>query len=256
MGNDREEKDRLLPGNAANTQKLVAKYVRDDENDLVLDIPFCIQSLLFAFTYNATNVKFAQWEDEISKFVSVSNGGKLVKISSRTVCIFSSVGYSTGSHIWHIQSHNKNNCLILGIAEHKKPECQSGANIYDDTALHNELGDRYIFLGDSGHSRRGGNSVKPYVCSVINGTEKYKKDLKIKDGDAKLRNGDIITIKLNFGSGKKREDTKRTIEFLKNGKAVCSPIPVVKNCAYYPIFQWYQRGTYEIIENEHIEYRK
>lgn len=69
--------DRLLIGNEANTEKLVTKYVRDHETSLALAIPNCIHSLCFAFSYDPTDVKFEEWDDRISPYISVSNEGKL-----------------------------------------------------------------------------------------------------------------------------------------------------------------------------------
>ena len=109
------------------------------------------------------------------------------------------------------------------------------------------LGDRYIYAGDSGHSWRGSSDLRPYVCSVIGQEEYYSKRLFLKNSQWQI--GDIITVDLELGSGKKGDDTKRTIRFLKNGKALCAPIRVVKKCAYYPVFQVYQRGTFEIIDD-------
>lgn len=112
--------------------------------------------------------------------------------------------------------------------------------------MNEQLGDRYIYAGDSGHSWRGSNDLRPYVCSVISEEEYYSKRLNLKK--AQWRRGDIIAVELKLC-----DDTKRSIQFFKNGKALCAPIRVVKQCAYYPIFQCYQRGMFEIIDHENIE---
>ena len=131
--------DRLLRGNEANTEMLVAKYVRDHESELALDIPECIGTLCFAFSYEPTNVVFAEWDDRIAHYVTASNGGKMVNINSRTVFIFSDDGYSSGHHVWHVKCHRVYNCQALGITEHKNTKYRYGDNIFD-VSLTQQLG--------------------------------------------------------------------------------------------------------------------
>merc|ERR1719203_49182 len=170
----------------------------------------------------------------------------MISISSRTVFIFSSDGYDCGRHIWHTKCHSAYNCQSLGIAEHKDVKYRYGDNIFDKS-LDEQLGDRYIYAGDSGHSWRGSNDLRPYVCSIIEEEEYYSNRLKLPN--SQWQAGDIISVDLDLGSGKKEDDRKRSICFYKNGKALCEPIRVVKQCTYYPIFQVYQRGTFEIIDD-------
>jgi len=238
--------DRSLRGNLENTEKLVAKYVRDREDELAVDIPGCIESLCFQFSYEPTNVVFNEWDDRISQYVVPSNKGKMVNITSRTVFLFSEEGYNSGHHIWHVKLHRVYNCQALGITEHKNSKYRYGDNIFD-VALNQQLGDRYIYAGDNGHSWRGSQDLRPYVCSVIDDEEYYTKRLYLKNSRWNI--GDIITVDLHLGSERKDDDSKRTITFLKNGKRLFEPITVVKRCKYYPVFQCYQRGSFEIIDD-------
>eukprot|EP01084_Bolivina_argentea_P291945 501824_1 len=237
--NDPAPADRKLRGHEANTAKLVSKYVRDHEDELELSIPQCIGTLCFEFSYEPTNITFDAYDPRISQYINVSQGGKAVDMSARTIFIFSKDGYDLGHHMWHIKCHRVYNCQALGIAEHKDPKYRYGENIFDVT-LNEQLGDRYVYAGDHGHSWRGSNDLRPYVCSVISEEEYYSKRLNLKN--SRWQVGDIITVNLELGNGRKDDDTKRTITFLKNGKALCEPIRIVKKCVYYPVFQVYQRG--------------
>eukprot|EP01083_Nonionella_stella_P196798 723905_1 len=241
-----EIQDRLLRGNEENTEKLVTKFVRDQQNELQLRIPECIGSICFQFSYEPTNITFNDYDDRISHYVSISNEGKMVNVSARTIFIFSKDGYNSGHHIWHIKCHRVHNCQALGICEHKNAKYRYGDNIFD-VALNDQLGDRYIYAGDSGHSWRGSNELRPYVSSVINEEEYYSKRLLLRN--SVWSRGDIITVDVDLGSGCKDDNKKRYIRFLKNGKELCEPIRVVKKCMYYPVFQVYQRGTFEIIDD-------
>ena len=114
----------------------------------------------------------------------------------------------------------------------------------------NKLGDRYIYAGDRGHSWRGSNDLRPYVCSVLEKEEYYSKRLKLDNSC--WENRDIITVDLNLGSGKENDNSRRTITFYKNGKKLHRSITVEKKCKYYPVFQVYQRGQFEIIHEGDI----
>ena len=114
-------------------------------------------------------------------------------------------------------------------------------------STHHSLGDRYIYAGDRGHSWRGSNELRPYVSSVIGDEEYYSKRLNLKESH--WARGDIITVDLWMGSGRKDDHSKWTIQFLKNGRPLHEPIHVVKRCKYWPVFQVYQRGKFEIIDD-------
>lgn len=134
-----ESVDRKLRGNEENTEKLVTKYIRDQQGSFKMNIPDCIGSLCFQFSYENTNVTFAEWDDHINHHVSVSKEGKMVDISSRTVMIFSEDGYDSGHHVWHMKCHHVYNCQALGITEHKNVKYRYGDNIFD-VALNDQLG--------------------------------------------------------------------------------------------------------------------
>ena len=131
--------DRKLKGHLENTERLVTKYIRDQQGSLDLAIPDCIGSLCFQFSYEATNVTFAEWDDHINHYVSVSDDRKVVNISSRTVMIFSEDGYDSGHHVFHVKCHQVYNCQAVGIAEHNCKKYRYGDNIFD-VALNDQLG--------------------------------------------------------------------------------------------------------------------
>lgn len=250
-----EALDRKLRGDEENTQKLVTKYMRDEEEALGMAIPGCIGQLCYAFFCIPTDVLFNEWDNRISHYLTVSESGKRVKVASRTVCIFSEDGYDHGHHVWHMKCHAVYNCQAIGVTEYKNCQYRFGDNIFD-VALNDQLGDRYIYAGDSGHSWRGSNELRPYVCSVYDKEEYYSKKLKLRN--SRWSPGDIITVDLWLGKGTKGKGTmstteadeeRRTITFLKNGEPLHDPIRVVKKCKYYPVFQCYQRGEFEIIDD-------
>jgi len=160
--------------------------------------------------------------------------------------MFSKDGYSSGHHIWHVKCHRVYNCQALGICEYPNAKYRYGDNIFD-VALNDQLGDRYIYAGDRGHSWRGSSDLRPYVCSVIDAEEYYSKRLNLHKSCWNA--GDIITVDLDLCSGKENDDRKRTITFLKNGKKLHRPITVEKRCEYFPVFQCYQRAEFEIIDD-------
>eukprot|EP01084_Bolivina_argentea_P093594 168317_1 len=239
--------DRILPGNKDNTEKLITKYIRDQEYELHLSIPDCINAICFHCFYEPTNIIFSDYDPRVSHYVSISKKGKMVNILSRTIFLFSCDGYDYGYHIWHIKCHRVHTCQALGICEYKNNTYRYGDNIFD-ISLNEQLGDRYIYAGDSGHSWRGSNELRPYVCSMINGKEYYSKKLKLIN--SKWNVGDIITVEIQLGTKRDTyDDSKRRIVFYKNGKALCEPITIVKKCMYYPVFQVYQRGKFEVIDD-------
>eukprot|EP00484_Ammonia_sp_Unknown_P000995 CAMPEP_0197020836 /NCGR_PEP_ID=MMETSP1384-20130603/1711_1 /TAXON_ID=29189 /ORGANISM="Ammonia sp." /LENGTH=422 /DNA_ID=CAMNT_0042448539 /DNA_START=19 /DNA_END=1287 /DNA_ORIENTATION=+ len=243
-----QEADRELLGHADNTEKLVSKYLRDHKQALQVDIPGCINILCFQFCFVATNVVFAEYDNRVRHSVDISQGGKMISMQSRTIFVFSKDGYSSGHHLWHVKCHRVYNCQAVGICEHKNPQYRYGDNIFD-VALNEQLGDRYVYAGDNGHSWRGSNELRPYVCCVYDQEEYYHRMTRSKLHDNRWGPGDIISVELNLGSGRKDDTSKRTVCFFKNGKALCEPIEVVKRCAYYPVFQAYQRATFEIIDD-------
>ena len=97
--------DRELRGNFDNTDKLVTKYLRDEKERLKLFLPEFIKILCFNFLFIPTDVIFHLYDPRVEPYVDITNEGKLAKISSRTVCIFSKDGYSSGHHIWHVKCH-------------------------------------------------------------------------------------------------------------------------------------------------------
>merc|ERR1712087_783212 len=126
--------------------------------------------------------------------------------------------------------HQVYNCQAVGICEHQNCQYRFGDNIFD-VALNDQLGDRYIYAGDSGHSWRGSNELRPYVCSVYDKEEYYSKKLKLRN--SRWSPGDIIAVDLWLGKGTKGKGTmstteadeeRRTITFLKNGEPLHDPI--------------------------------
>eukprot|EP00485_Elphidium_margaritaceum_P018757 CAMPEP_0202730028 /NCGR_PEP_ID=MMETSP1385-20130828/186433_1 /ASSEMBLY_ACC=CAM_ASM_000861 /TAXON_ID=933848 /ORGANISM="Elphidium margaritaceum" /LENGTH=428 /DNA_ID=CAMNT_0049396301 /DNA_START=59 /DNA_END=1346 /DNA_ORIENTATION=- len=280
---------RQLKGNEDNTEKLVTSFLRAFRIVFKRDIPRCVNLICFQFLFEPTNVVFKHFDEKIRHYVEINDGGKLVRISSKTAFLFSDDGYRSGHHVWHVKCHQVYNCQALGICEYRNPRYQYGDNIFD-VSLNQQLGDRYVFAGDQGSSWHGSSEQRPYVLCVYDNEEYYHRMIRSKLQNNRWQPGDIITVDLRLGSDRDVDDDddgrqeqrtirflkngkalcepfiitvdlrlgsdrdnadeeQRTIRFLKNGKALCEPIQVVKRCVYYPVFQVYQRATFEIIDD-------
>ena len=109
-----------------------------------------------------------------------------------------------------------------------------------DEELSDQLGDRYIYAGDLNHGWRGSTEMRPYVFSAHDNQTKYDRRLKLKNSQWEA--GDVITVQVDFNS------EPWTIAFLKNGQLLADKVNVVHQKKYYPVFQVYQRGSFEIID--------
>ena len=132
------------------------------------------------------------------------------------------------------------NCQALGITELADPTYRYGYNIFD-SELNRQLGDRYVYAGDLNHGWRGSTENRPYIMNCENNRLKYDKKLKLKNNRWEI--GDIITIELNCNTD------PWTITFLKNGQYLCDKIKIKNKKTYYPVFQCYQKGTFEIVDD-------
>lgn len=204
-----------------------------------IQIPHCINYLCFQYFYESTNVIFDHYDRRNSFYVSIKNGGKKLRISSNTIFVFSDVGYSSGYHVWHVKIENVFNCQALGITEKKDATYRYGYNVFD-SELNSQLGDRYIFAGDTNHGWRGSTVNRPYIFSAQDNELKYRRNLQLKNN--KWEHGDIISVELNCN------EEEWTIAFLKNGNYLFDKVKIKNKKMYYPVFQCYQRGTFEIID--------
>jgi len=227
-------------GNESNAEMLIAYYLRREEAHFAFEIPRCINYLTLQYYYENTNVVFDAFDDSNSRNVHISQNGKRVRISANTVFVFSDIGYSSGFHSWSVRLLHVHNCQALGIAQHKDATYRYGYNVFD-SELNRQLGDRYIYAGDVDHGWRGSVEMRPYIMSARNHTLQYEKRLKLKDNQ--WRRGDVITVQIDFTAD------LWTILFLKNGERLREKMEVEKHTMYYPVFQAYSKGTFEIIED-------
>ena len=237
----------ITRGNEENAEMLITFLLREFEGSLDIHIPKCINYICLKYYYEATNVIFKDYDHCNSWNVTITDHGKKMKISSNTIFVFSDIGYSSGYHCWSVKLLNIYNCQALGITEFANPTYRYGYNIFDSD-LNEQLGDRYIYAGDINHGWRGSTENRPYIMNAENNKLKYNKKLKLKNN--RWEKDDIITIELNMQT---RDNKPWTIAFLKNGKYLCDPIKIKNKKTYYPVFQCYQRGNFEIIDDYAFE---
>ena len=226
-------------GNEENAEMLISNVIRRYEGLYDLRIPHCINYLCLLYFYENTNVIFDHFDGRNSFYVSIKHKGKKLKVSSNTIFVFSDVGYDSGFHSWHVKLHNVFNCQALGIAEKKDATYRYGYNVFD-SELNQQLGDRYIYAGDTNHGWRGSTENRPYIFSANDGQLKYRKNLKLKNN--RWERGDVISVELDCNSD------EWTIAFLKNGQYLFDKIKIQSKKMYYPVFQVYQRGSFEIVD--------
>ena len=152
----------------------------------------------------------------------------------------SDIGYCSGFHSWSVRLLHVHNCQALGITEYKDATYRYGYNVFD-SELNRQLGDRYIYAGDVDHGWRGSTEMRPYIMTARDHRLQYEKRLKLKDN--RWRRGDVITVQIDFTAD------LWTILFLKNGERLREKMEVQKKTTYYPVFQAYSKGTFEIIED-------
>ena len=226
-------------GNEENAEMLISNMIRRYEGLYDIRIPHCINYLCLLYFYENTNVIFDHFDGRNSFYVSIKHKGKKLKVSSNTIFVFSDVGYDSGFHSWHVKLHNVFNCQALGIAEKKDATYRYGYNVFD-SELNQQLGDRYIYAGDTNHGWRGSTENRPYIFSANDGQLSYRKNLKLKNN--RWERGDVISVELDCNGD------EWTIAFLKNGQYLFDKIKIQKKKMYYPVFQVYQRGTFEIVD--------
>eukprot|EP01084_Bolivina_argentea_P230590 389017_1 len=231
--------NKVTRGNEDNAEMLISYILRQDEGIYDIQIPRCINYLCLLYFYENTNVIFYDYDHCNSWNVDIRENGKKVRVSSNTIFIFSDVGYESGYHSWSVKLHNVYNCQALGITEHNDATYRYGYNIFD-SELNKQLGDRYIYAGDTNHGWRGSTEMRPYILSASNNRLKYDKKLKLNNN--RWECDDVITVECNFN------DKQWTIQFFKNSKPLADKINVNNKKMYYPVFQVYQRGTFEIID--------
>lgn len=234
-------------GNEENAELLIAYMLREYEEELDMEIPKCINYVCLRYYFEDTNVIFHDFDQLNSRHVNITEKGKKLQIKSNTVFVFSDTGYSSGYHCWSVRLLNIYNCQALGITERNNARYRHGYNIFDPD-LNQQLGDRYIYAGDVNHGWRGSTENRPYIMSAENDKLKYDKRLKLKNN--RWNKGDIITVELNMQS---KGNKPWTIGFLKNGKYLCDKIKIKNKKMYYPVFQCYQRGSFEIVDDYRFE---
>ena len=136
---------------------------------------------------------------------------------------------------------------IEGIAEYKDSTYRYGYNIFDQE-LNRQLGDRYIYAGDTNHGWRGSTEMRPYIMSLEGNKMKYDKKLKLRNNRWEV--GDIITVEFNANGD------EWWIVFRKNGEYLCDKIKIKNHKEYFPVFQVYQRGNFQIVDDYTYEMEK
>ena len=217
---------------------LVSLFPQEKHFDF--EIPRCINYLALQYYYENTNVIFEDFDKCNSRNVAISKEGKRVRITANTVFVFSDIGYCSGFHSWSVRLLHVHNCQALGITEYKDATYRYGYNVFD-SELNRQLGDRYIYAGDVDHGWRGSTEMRPYIMTARDHRLQYEKRLKLKDN--RWRRGDVITVQIDFTAD------LWTILFLKNGERLREKMEVQKKTTYYPVFQAYSKGTFEIIED-------
>ena len=83
---------------------------------------------------------------------------------NNTIFFFSSTGYNNGFHKWTIECESVNSCQTIGIVSKPNPKYRHGYNIFDDLDyINTQVGDRYLYCGDSNNSWRSHMHTKKYV---------------------------------------------------------------------------------------------
>ena len=191
------------------------------------------------YYYENTNVVFSDFDRCNSRNVRISAEGKRLRIMANTVFVFSDIGYSSGYHSWSCRLLHVYNCQALGIVERKDASYRHGYNVFD-SELNRQLGDRYVYAGDVNHGWRGSTEMRPYIMTARNHRTEYDKRLKLRNNQ--WRRGDVATVQIDFTGD------PWTVAFLKNGEYLADKVEVTKKTMYFPVFQAYSKGTFELID--------